>query len=80
VAVALLEVDDAEPVLEDATVDMVVDAAVIELVMLPLEVGIDPVDVEPVEFDATVALVVIPDTEAAEEEADVVESIANWPE
>jgi hypothetical protein len=79
VAVALLEVDDAELVL-DITVDRVVDAAVIELVMLPLEVGVDPVDVEPVEFDATVALVVIPDTEAAEDEADVVESIANWPE
>lgn len=78
-AVALLEVDDAELVL-DITVDRVVDAAVIELVMLPLEVGVDPVDVEPVEFDATVALVVIPDTEAAEDEADVVESIANWPE
>jgi len=80
VAVALLEVDDAELVLKDVTVDMVVDAAVIELVMLPLEVGIDPVDVEPMEFDAAVALVVIPDTEAAEEEADVVESIANWSE
>jgi hypothetical protein len=79
VAVALLEVDDAELVL-DITVDRVVDAAVIELVMLPLEVGVDPVDVEPVEFDATVALVVIPDTGAAEDEADVVESIANWPE
>jgi hypothetical protein len=84
VAVALLNVKAAEPVLEDVTVDMVVaivvEAVFIELVMLPFEVGIDPVDMESVALDASVALVVIPDTEATEEGADTVESIANWPE
>jgi len=75
-------VNDAELVPEEVTVDIVVEAAVMELVMLPLEF-----DMEPVELDTTVPLVVVPETEAADEgaedadeEATVVESIANWPE
>jgi hypothetical protein len=83
-AVGLLVVDDAELVPEVVTVDIVVEAAVIELVTLPLEL-----DVEPVELDAAAAaFVLVPETEAADEGADeatddeaiVVESIANWPE
>jgi hypothetical protein len=78
-AVGLLVVDDAELVPEVVTVDIVVEAAVMELVRLPLEP-----DVEPVELDAAVAFVLVPETEAVDEatddEAIVVESIANWPE
>lgn len=70
-------VDDAELVPEVVTVDIVVEAAVMELVRLPLELDVEPV-----------AFVLVPETEAVDEGADeaaddeaiVVESIANWPE
>ena len=76
-AVGLLVVDDAELVPEVVTVDIVVEAAVMELVRLPLELDVEPV-----------AFVLVPETEAVDEGADeaaddeaiVVESIANWPE
>lgn len=74
--------NDAELVPEDVTVDSVVETVVIELVTLPVELVILPVelDIDPVLLEVTVALVVVPETEAADEEAVVVESIANWPE
>jgi len=86
-AVGLLVVDDAELVPEVVTVDIVVEAAVTELVRLP-----NGLDVDPVELDAAFAFVLVPETEAVDEGADegadeatddeaiVVESIANWPE
>ncbi len=82
-AVALVVVDDAELDPEDVTVDNVVEAVIeavveaadMEPVTLPLVVGMDPV-----ELDAAVASAVVPDAEAAAEEAMVVESMANWPE
>jgi hypothetical protein len=85
--VGLPVVNGTEMVLEDVTVDSVVEAVVMglvtELVILPLEL-----DMEPVEVDKAVALVAVPETEAVgegadeepDEEAIVVESIANCPE
>ena len=68
---------------EDVTVDSVVEAVVMELVALPFEL-----DIEPVELDKAVAPVVVPETDAVDEGADeepdeeatVLESIENCPE
>jgi hypothetical protein len=81
--VGVLVANDDGFVPDDVTVDIVVEAVAMELVILPREL-----DAEPVELDAAVAFVVLSETEAVDEGADeetddeaiVVESIANCPE